>query len=375
MGDLNGIIQAIMELIVAGIVGVIFYSIKKNEFDQDESGKDLEKMYILLFAMLIIEGVAYLIRRLDGGFAAFFVRTAQFLIYEANFAMAFLYFQYLKASLPREHVGIKIKRGGYAIYGLLYVGAVLVIVNLFVKMLYDFDASNRIQKNNLFNIYLLIIALTNIIDFVLLYMHKEYLPKKKFWVLSSYCFLPFLAVALNFFSYGIAFGTFSIAAALVINFEYIMSSDDDEDDDEETDDMIPFEIERAHVESYIELEQERLGDKIQVDWDVKVTDFTLPPLSLQRFVENAIRYGVGRKYEGGLVVIKVEEKIGEIQISVADDGRGFDLSKLTESSDHYNSAHTAILEVEKNLKYACNGTIEITSTPNVGTLAKIHIPR
>ena len=191
MGDLNGIIQAIMELIVAGIVGVIFYSIKKNEFDQDESGKDLEKMYILLFAMLIIEGVAYLIRRLDGGFAAFFVRTVQFLIYEANFAMAFLYFQYLKASLPREHVGIKIKRGGYAIYGLLYVGAVLVIINLFVKMMYDFDASNRIQKNNLFNIYLLIIALTNVIDFVLLYMHKEYLPKKKFWVLSSYCFCHF----------------------------------------------------------------------------------------------------------------------------------------------------------------------------------------
>ena len=176
---------------------------------------------------------------------------------------------------------------------------------------------------------------------------------------------------------GISFGTLALVGSLLINYEYRNQEDDDDEGTtlNATDDLTPFELEKAHVESYLEIEQERLGGKLKVEWNIKVTDFLIPPLTLQILVENAVRQGVSKRIEGCTVVIKTEEKIGEVVISVGDDGRGFDPALLEENVEYANSAHMGLLDIKKRVRLFCNGEVEIMSTPNVGTLVKIHIPR
>ena len=41
------------------------------------------------------------------------------------------------------------------------------------------------------------------------------------------------------------------------------------------------------------------GDDLHVEYDLQKTDFKVPMLSVQPFVENAINWGVGQKEDGG----------------------------------------------------------------------------
>ena len=64
---------------------------------------------------------------------------------------------------------------------------------------------------------------------------------------------------------------------------------------------IPFEEELKYVKIYLYLEQLRFGDDLHVEYDLQKTDFKVPMLSVQPFVENAINWGVGQKEDGGTV--------------------------------------------------------------------------
>ena len=57
------------------------------------------------------------------------------------------------------------------------------------------------------------------------------------------------------------------------------------------------------VKIYLYLEQLRFGDDLHVEYDLQKTDFKVPMLSVQPFVENAINWGVGQKEDGGTVRI------------------------------------------------------------------------
>ena len=92
--------------------------------------------------------------------------------------------------------------------------------------------------------------------------------------------------------------------------------------------MIPFNKELEHVNKYVNLEKLRFGDKINVTFDIQVSDFLIPSLSLQMIVENAIKHGITKKYEGGTVKITSYKKDDKIYIIVEDDGVGFDTSKI-----------------------------------------------
>ncbi len=78
--------------------------------------------------------------------------------------------------------------------------------------------------------------------------------------------------------------------------------------------LIRLEDELAMVASYLRLERQRLGDRLQVDWSVASdTGATaIPPLTLQPLVENAVYHGIARLPQGGRIAIRVER---------CDDGR------------------------------------------------------
>ncbi|MGB3544881.1 sensor histidine kinase [Rubrivirga sp.] len=78
------------------------------------------------------------------------------------------------------------------------------------------------------------------------------------------------------------------------------------------------------VRDYLALEQERMGDRleVEVDADADALDVLVPPMLVQPLVENAIRHGIAPTLEGGTVRIEARRTGGAVHIMVRDDGAG-----------------------------------------------------
>ncbi|MFI5336677.1 MAG: sensor histidine kinase [Opitutales bacterium] len=68
---------------------------------------------------------------------------------------------------------------------------------------------------------------------------------------------------------------------------------------------VPFEDELRIVEDYLALEQIRHEARLRIRWDVadEARACVLPPMLLQTLVENAVKYGISPRREGGELVI------------------------------------------------------------------------
>ncbi len=89
---------------------------------------------------------------------------------------------------------------------------------------------------------------------------------------------------------------------------------------------------------YLELEQLRFGEKlrysIQVDPALDIAHLAIPSMIVQPFTENAIWHGILPR-QGGTVDIAVKSSDNPfIQITVTDDGIGFNPQPKIEKKDH-----------------------------------------
>jgi two-component system sensor histidine kinase AlgZ len=69
---------------------------------------------------------------------------------------------------------------------------------------------------------------------------------------------------------------------------------------------------------YVRIEQLRLGQRLQMDWQVDAVpqQLKIPSLSLQPLLENAIYHGIQRLPNGGTVTIRADYKEGEMRVEV-----------------------------------------------------------
>jgi two-component system sensor histidine kinase AlgZ len=74
--------------------------------------------------------------------------------------------------------------------------------------------------------------------------------------------------------------------------------------------LVPLSEEIDLVRRYLRIEQQRLRERLVVDWDVAEAQghALIPPLSLQPLVENAIRHGIEKLAEGGRVGISARRR-------------------------------------------------------------------
>lgn len=134
------------------------------------------------------------------------------------------------------------------------------------------------------------------------------------------------------------------------------------------DELIPFAKELEHTRIYAEIEQVRF-DTIRIEYDIRDNGFSLPALTLQPLVENAIRHGVRIRAEG-IVRIGTQRTEEGHEIVVEDNGQGFEISSLEELDE----SHIGIRNVRERLQKLCGGTLTIDSRPGEGTRAVILIP-
>lgn len=135
--------------------------------------------------------------------------------------------------------------------------------------------------------------------------------------------------------------------------------------------MISFADELKHLQAYLSLEKIRYDDYLDIKYDIKTTEFFIPPLTVQPLVENAVNHGISDLPVGGLVTISTEEKRDYYEIRVSDNGVGFDPETVPEDG----RSHLGIMNVRSRLNIMCHGTLDIKSAPGDGTVAIIQIPK
>lgn len=129
---------------------------------------------------------------------------------------------------------------------------------------------------------------------------------------------------------------------------------------------IPFAAELEHTRAYVAVEKAQHEDMLVVEYDTPFTQFRLPPLTLQPLAENAVKHGMD-PYAGPLrVVIRTRKTHSGAEITVEDDGRGFDPAEGGQGD--------ALENIRQRLGLMCGGTLAIASSEGGGTAVTITIP-
>ncbi|ANY68105.1 hypothetical protein BBD42_17695 [Paenibacillus sp. BIHB 4019] len=146
------------------------------------------------------------------------------------------------------------------------------------------------------------------------------------------------------------------------------------DNSEET---IPLSKEMELVRAYVEIERERFGSRLQVEFDVDDTlnSCKIMPLLIEPLVENAIRHGVSKKISGGTVRLSIQRLEEMVQVVVEDDGVGMPQQQAQALWNKRTGGHGIGLQnVQRRLKHLSGQEPSISSEPGAGTKVTIMFP-
>jgi two-component system, LytTR family, sensor kinase len=132
---------------------------------------------------------------------------------------------------------------------------------------------------------------------------------------------------------------------------------------------VPFERELNIVKDYLALEHIRFEDRLQIEYDIDedTLDQPVPPMMLQTLVENAIKHGIGKQKDGGLVRVISDFRDDHHEVIVQNSG---------ELGEDANPEGFGISSTHNRLKLLFRGkaTFQIANIPNNLVEAKIILP-
>lgn len=143
------------------------------------------------------------------------------------------------------------------------------------------------------------------------------------------------------------------------------------------DGLVPMEEELNIVKSYLNIEQIRFGDRLEVVWDVDENSMVdIPFLTIQPLVENAINHGIMERMEGGTVAIRVAEQEDGVHVSVSDNGVGIEEKQLSNLLNRKTSDHSSVGLINTNQRILRNfgAGLHIESTVGEGMTVSFFVP-
>jgi len=144
-----------------------------------------------------------------------------------------------------------------------------------------------------------------------------------------------------------------------------------------SDRLVQLDRELELIRTYLYIEQERFGERLKMEWDIRADYGTMvPPLSIQPLVENAVNHGILKKARGGTIIIQVaEEQAGGIRISVRDDGAGMSPATVNRLLDDSAPASgIGLRNTDRRLKQLYARGLTITSKPGEGSEVSFLLP-
>ena len=123
--------------------------------------------------------------------------------------------------------------------------------------------------------------------------------------------------------------------------------------------LISLDDELRVVRAYLDIERVRFGDRLR--YDVKLDEGTasaaVPRMALQTLVENSVKYAVSPRREGGSIRVIAAASTGRIQVTVEDDGPGFDAAHRPEGHG------LALLDARLAMLFGDRASMRIDSRP------------
>lgn len=143
------------------------------------------------------------------------------------------------------------------------------------------------------------------------------------------------------------------------------------------DELISIEEEFHIVQSYLNIEQVRFGDRLEVVWKISKHEMVkVPFLSVQPLVENAINHGVMERISGGKVTISTVVQEDHVIVSVEDDGVGMDEATLQNLLERKAGVRTSIglINTNQRLMRSLGTELHIHSKLGQGTIISFVVP-
>ncbi|WP_066684390.1 histidine kinase [Christensenella intestinihominis] len=354
------------------------------------------------------------------------VRIANFCAFCLDYVIVALFADYLEAFIATKTKPSP--RPFRIVRAICATGILLVVISQWNHMYYRIDENNMYVRGDWFWLSQAVGLLCAAVYLCVIFRYRKHMKKKEFYLFLLYIMAPGIAAVVQTWIYGIAL--LYIATTLFVLGVYIVIQSDQTRllkekelelaesridimlsqiqphflynsltairelcmrDPEEAweaigtfssylrgnidsltqERMILFRKELEHVKAYLSLEEKRLGEKLRVVFRIEAEDFMLPALTLQPVVENAVRYGIEGRKNGGTVTIETFRKEDGVHIVVTDDGPGFEPGKPKQDG----RGHVGLANVGGRLASVCGGSLEIKSGPGAGTGVTIIVPQ
>lgn len=151
-----------------------------------------------------------------------------------------------------------------------------------------------------------------------------------------------------------------------------------------------------NIHDYLLIQRYRYGDRftyhevIEDDSEI-VMNSSLPVMTLQPLIENALVHGINPKTQGGSIILRVECLRDRLKIVVEDDGVGIEEEELqrvrrslrerggsgASSTGKSRSVGIAMQNVNQRIQFyfGMQYGVDVASTQNVGTSVVVTLPR
>ncbi|WP_128658896.1 hybrid sensor histidine kinase/response regulator [Paenibacillus sp. 598K] len=145
-----------------------------------------------------------------------------------------------------------------------------------------------------------------------------------------------------------------------------------------TKELVPLQHELELSRSYLYIEQERFGDRLQVVWEGdEDLPLQIPPLSIQPLIENAVRHGLLKRIKGGRLCIRIIREGDRATISVIDDGVGMTAAQIEEvlawPRKSAEGKGIGLSNTNQRLKQLYGQGLRIATQPGEGTTVSFDV--
>ena len=133
---------------------------------------------------------------------------------------------------------------------------------------------------------------------------------------------------------------------------------------------VRLEDEIALVRQYLEIEQARFSDRLRPSWsiDPDVRNAAVPGFSIQHLVENAVRHGVARREDAGIIEIAARRDGGTLVVTVRDDGPGIGAGPAPQGHGLANTRERLAA------LHGSGASLDVSQASDKGTVATLRVP-
>lgn len=148
-------------------------------------------------------------------------------------------------------------------------------------------------------------------------------------------------------------------------------------------DFVGLEKELRHVENYLKIQKERYlnGFDYFVEWEAQIGECLVPPLIIQTFVENCIKYAM-KNDEKTFIYVLASEHEGRLKLMIADTGNGFTdevmehIRMFIDTREYQEELGVGIQNaIERmDILYENGASVKVRNALSGGAVVEIYLP-